>query len=67
MGQRKSDEAQKAAMRRALAFVIEALDTIDGFEGSPTVAAHLDMAIVGLREVLEGSIASEQPSHKLPS
>jgi hypothetical protein len=28
---------------------MEALDTIDGFDGSPAAAAHLELAIAALR------------------
>lgn len=39
-------------MRRAMALAIEALDTLHGFDGSPAAAAHLDLAIISLREAL---------------
>ena len=64
MGSRDSVEPRVAAIRRALALVIEALDTLDGFDGSPTAAAHLDMAITALRETLAGCIASEQATDR---
>jgi hypothetical protein len=53
----------RAAMRRALSLMLEALDTIDGFDGSPTTAAHLDLAIASLRDAL-GAKSSEPPDTK---
>ena len=60
MGHRKSDEVRLTAMRRALALVMEALDTLDGFDGSALAAAHLDMAVTNLRDALGETAASNQ-------
>lgn len=41
-----------AAIKRALALVTEALDLLDAHGGPPDAAAHLDLAMRRLREVL---------------
>jgi len=41
-----------AAMRCALALLMQAMDMIDGFGGAPDAAAHIDLAIAALRDVL---------------
>ena len=51
----ESDDVRAAAMRRALALVMEAMDIIDGFGGTPDAAAHLDLALVALRDGLGDS------------
>jgi hypothetical protein len=50
VGGRHSVELRLTALRRAEALAMEALDTIDGFDGSPAAAAHLELAIAALRE-----------------
>jgi len=48
----ESDDVRAAALRRALVLVMQAMDMIDGFGGAPDAAAHLDLAIVALRDAL---------------
>jgi hypothetical protein len=50
LGDPHSKEARLTALRRAVSLVVEALDTIDGFDGSPAAAAHLQLALAALRE-----------------
>ena len=58
---RESDEVRSTTMRRALALVMEALDMLDGFDGSAAAAAHLDMAVTNLRDALGETAAPDQP------
>ena len=52
MSHQDSDDARAAAMRRAMALMTQAMDMIDGFGGAPAAAAHLDLAILALRDAL---------------
>ena len=47
---RNSKEGRRvAAIQRAIALVTEAMDLMDAHEGPPEVAAHLELALQGLR------------------
>ena len=37
------------ALKRSIDLIVEALDLIDGFEGSPEAAVHLELALQELR------------------
>ena len=52
MSHQNSKDARVAAMRCALALLMQAMDMIDGFGGAPDAAAHIDLAIAALRDVL---------------
>ena len=40
---------RKTAIHRVLALVTEAMDLLDAHDGPPEVAAHLELALQGLR------------------
>ena len=66
MSHRNSDDTWAAAARRALALMMQALDMIDGFGGSPAAAAHLQMAIASLRDALGERSAADWPIGPTP-
>ena len=47
-----SSVRRKAALRRALTLITEALDLLDAHGGPAVVAVHLDLATEGVREEL---------------
>ena len=49
MTRNSKENRRAAALHRALALVTEAMDLLDGHGGPPDVAAHLELALQGLR------------------
>jgi hypothetical protein len=46
------NSGNEAALRRALALIVEALDLLDAHSGPPEVTGYLDLASQRLREAL---------------
>jgi len=45
-------DKDEAALRRALALVMEAMDLLDAYDGPPDAAAHLSVAQERLRQAV---------------
>jgi len=51
----ESNDRRMLALKRAMALVTEAMDLLDGHQGPPEAAAHLELAQQQLREMITKS------------
>jgi len=52
MAGEESDDRQTKAVYRAAMLVTEAMDLLDAHGGPPEASAHLDLALVSLRQAI---------------